>query len=96
MKPLSLILLAAWLAFGGAFETYHYLSREIAKKERIAAAQVAEVQRKLDSERHIADRNLWQAERFIIMCLDPAMRYAYLGDIVIECKAKVTKFKTTI
>ena len=93
MKPLLLILLAAWLAFGGVFETYHYLSREIAKKERIAAAQVAEMQRKLDRERHIADRNLWQAERLIIMCLDPAMRYAYLGDIVIECKAKVTKHK---
>lgn len=98
MKPLSPILLspillAAWLALGGAVEAGQYLDREIAKKDRATAAQIAEMQHKLERQQNIADRNLWQAERFIIMCLDPAMRYAYLGDIVIECKAKVTKHK---
>lgn len=93
MKPLSLILLAAWLALGGAIEADQYLDREIARKERETAAAIAEMQHKLEKQKAIADRNLWQAERFIIMCLNPALKYAYLGDLVFQCEVRPTKHK---
>ncbi len=46
-------------------------------------------QRKL----RIAGDNLHQAETFIRMCLDSNLKYAYLGDLVLECRAKETKYK---
>ena len=90
------LLVTVWVIGGLIFEAGAWHGRielQIAKMQQQAAD---EKQRAVDRERAIAGRNLAQAEVFIRMCLDPSRKYAYLGDLVIECRATETKFKTTI
>jgi len=92
----SLAVLIAWLAVGLTIEGFAFVNRYESRAATERQQAAAEKQRAVEHERAIAARNLHQAETFIRMCLDPALRYAYLGDLVVECRAKETKFKTTI
>lgn len=90
------LLVVAWVIGGLIFEAGAWYGRIELRIARMQQQAADEKQRAVDRERAIAGRNLAQAETFIRMCLDPTLRYAYLGDLVVECKAKETKFKTTI
>lgn len=95
MKPAIrvLLLVQAWVSFGlvvEGFALYHRIESRAVKLQQQAEV---EKQRAVERERAIGDRNLHQAETFIRMCLDPSLKYAYLGELVIECRATVTKYK---
>lgn len=91
MKTTAL-LVACWIIAG--------LAVELGFTGRLAAQRFererAEIARRVEIERGVARRNLEQAERFAIMCLDPALKYAYLGDIVVECRARVTRHRVSL
>lgn len=83
------IAIVAWITLGAIVEIdYAFVRAQQHTKLRLAEQKQAE-QRKL----HIAEDNLHQAETFIRMCLDQGLKYAYLGDLVLECQAKETKHK---
>lgn len=92
----TLAVLIAWLLTGLVIEGFAFASRYEGLAAAVRQQAAAGTQRAVDRERWIASRNLEQAERFIRMCLDQDLRYAYLGDLVVECKATVTKYKLTM
>lgn len=85
----TILLIAIWI-IGGTINTFGYTMRMVDQQtERRVASVKVEMDRQFDKERRIAARNLEQVERFATMCLDPSIKYAYLGDVVTECRAKV-------
>lgn len=84
-------LLCLWFAVGFTIEAAAWQRRHEAKTTKLLQQAEVEKQRAVERERAIAEKNLHQAEVFIRMCLDPVQRYAYLGAVVFECKAKLTK-----
>ncbi len=83
------IAIIAWITLGAVVEIdYAFVRAQRHTQLRLAEQKEGE-QRKL----RIAEDNLHQAETFIRMCLDPGLKYAYLGDLVLECKARETKYK---
>lgn len=83
------IAIIAWITLGAAVEIDYAFVRGQQHTQVRLAEQKQEGQRKV----RIAEDNLHQAETFIRMCLDQSLRYAYLGDLVLECQAKETKYK---
>lgn len=85
------LLLLAWLATGLTVESAAWAQRHEARTTKLLQQASAEKQQAVERERWVAERNLHQAETFIAMCLDRNLKYAYLGPLVFECKAKQTK-----
>lgn len=92
MVKTTVILVALWIIAGLAVEL-SFTSRLAAQRFERERAEIA---RQAKIAQDIARRNLDQAERFIVMCLDPALKYAYLGDIVVECRARVTRHRVAL
>lgn len=88
----TIALVAIWIIVGLVIEIRFTEQRAAQRYLRTQA----ELERRFTIERDIARRNLEQAERFAIMCLDPSLKYAYLGDIVVECKARVTRHRVSL
>jgi len=86
------IAVIAWLTLGAIVEIDYAFARAQRHTQLRLAEQKQAEQRKL----RIAENNLHQAETFIRMCLDQGLKYAYLGDLVLECRAKETKYKLKI
>lgn len=85
----TILIIAIWIIGGVINETAFMLTMLDRQTERRVAEAKVQLELQFDRERSIAARNLWQAERFAVMCLDPSIKYAYLGDVVVECRAKV-------
>lgn len=86
------IAVIAWITLGAIVEIDYAFARAQRHTQLRLAEQKQVEQRKL----RIAENNLHQAETFIRMCLDQGLKYAYLGDLVLECRAKETKYKLKI